>query len=327
MADYTYACARVKALESMLLSPSQVELLVSAKGTDELYTALYDSYLAPYLRHNTEHDILAAIEEQVSDTKDLLISIVPRPRILDILWIKYDYHNVMVIVKGVRTGTAEGDILSNCYAQGMLEPGKLLAQLRTGALSSDGSELAIAYRKAMDSKSPDAIDEVCDASYFAHALRLAHACRDPFAISYVRALIDLFNIKTLARAELRETFRARHALVPGGSCPTFETFDPTQIARSYACYGGEERWRNVARGVREGGTAMMLEKTADESFSEWLRAQTMSDLGLASIVHYFHAVKSNAQIVSAISKAKRANMAEKDLRSILRIPTSNKQRS
>ncbi len=326
MADYMYAGARVKALESMLLSASQIELLVSAKGPDELYAALYDSYLASYLRRNTEHDILSALEEQVNDTKMLLLSIVPEPHVLDILWIKYDYHNVMVIVKGVRTGASDAEMLASCYMQGTVEPGVLIEHMRTGTLSSFEPELAEAFRDGMASTLPGAVDEVCNALYFAHALRVASVSGDPFALAYVRALIDLFNIKALARGELRDTFRSRRALVSGGVCPVFDSFDPARLVRSYACYGGEDQWRTVFQSVREGGTAIPLEKLADESFAEWLRAQAMSVIGLANVVWYFHAVKNNAQIISAISKAKRANMPEKELRSILRIPSSNKQR-
>lgn len=326
MADYTYASARVKALESMLLSASQIELLVSAKGSDELYAALYDSYLASYLRRNTEHDILSALEEQISDTKALLLSIVPDPHVLDILWIKYDYHNVMVLVKGVRAGASDAEMLASCYMQGTVEPAILLEHVQTGTLSSFEPELVDAYRDGMVSTLPGAVDEVCNTRYFAHALRVANASDDPFALAYVRALIDLFNIKALARGELRNTFRSRRALVSGGVCPVFDSFDPTHIARSYACYGGEDQWKTVVQSVREGGTAIPLEKLADESFTEWLRAQAMSVIGLASVVWYFHAVKNNAQIISAISKAKRANMPEKGLRSILRIHSSNKQR-
>ncbi|MBP9749489.1 MAG: V-type ATPase subunit [Candidatus Pacebacteria bacterium] len=326
MADYTYASARVKALESALLSSSQIELLVSAKGSDELYSTLYDTYLASYLKRNTEQDILAAIEEQVSETKELLISIVPVPTVLDVLWVKYDYHNLMVIVKGTRTGTSDEEILRQCYQQGTVEPRLLLSYVRSETLSSCEPELAAVYRIALEAKVAGAVDELCNTSYFDRALHIATVHRDSFAIAYVQALIDLFNVKALARSELRETFRLRHPLVSGGVCPILDTLDPAHVARTYACYGGEDRWKAVVRGVTEGEPVATLEKLADESFSDWLRMQALYEFGLASIFSYFHAVKNNAQIISAISKAKRANMSEKDLRSILRIRTNNIKR-
>lgn len=316
--DYTYASARVQALSSGLLSQSQVELLVGAKGTEELFTVLYDTYLAPYLKRNTELDILASLEEHISDTKALLQAIAPDPAVLDILWVKYDYHNLKAIVKGMRAELSDENILRECYAQSLVPPETLLAHVRAGTLHGYAPELVETLEQAELAPTPGGVGEVCDRAYFARVLHIAERSHDRFAMEYVRLLIDVYNLKVLARGAVHESFRSRNALVPGGACTLPAEFDPAQLARQYAWYGGVDRWLQALTEVTEMRNVSTLERVADDMVTQWVRGVAIVDFNLADLVRYFHAVKNNAQTISTIAKAKRAGMSEKSLRSILR---------
>jgi V/A-type H+/Na+-transporting ATPase subunit C len=316
--DYTYASARIQALASLLLSQSQVELLVGAKDNDELYVVLYDTYLAPYLKRNTEHDILDSLEEHISDTKEMLVSIAPDPKVLDMLWVKYDYHNLKTILKGMRAGLSEEAILRDCYVQSIVNPAVLYSYCTSGTLGKHVPEFAHTFATAQKAKVPEQIGQACDLGYFTHIQSIARESGDEFAETYVRMLIDMYNLKVLARGVLHEAFRVRHAVVPGGTHTLFENFDEAQLARRYAQYGGIEYWKKVLASVREQKSTSILEKRADDAVTEWVKYAGLAEFCLADIVRYFHAVKNNAQIISTIVKATRAEMPEKMLRGILR---------
>ncbi len=316
--DYTYASARVKALESQLLSYSQAELLTSAKSPDELYTVLYDTYLASYLKRNTEQDILASLEEQISDTKTLLQTIAPDPAVLDILWIKYDYHNLKAIVKGMRVGLKDEDIVRECYVESILPPETLLAHVRGGTLANYAPELVETLQEAESAQTPELVGETCDRAYFARMRDIAGRSKDTFAKEYVGLLVDMYNLKVFARSAVRETFRARKALVPGGACTLPAEFEPAHLAREYARYGAVDLWKQALTEVLVARNVSAFERVADDMATEWVKRVAIVDFNLADLVRYFHAVKNNAQIISTIAKAKRAGMPEKTLRSILR---------
>jgi V/A-type H+-transporting ATPase subunit C len=315
---YTSASARVQALASGLLSQSQVELLVGAKGNEELFTVLFDTYLAPYLKRNTERDILDSLEEQIADTKAVLIAIVPDPAVLDLLWVKYDYHNLKTVVKGLRAGLTDAEILQECYTQALVAPEHLLAHIHAETLEKIAPELVAPFARAREATLPEQIGQICDHAYFLRMQDIARASKDTFAMEYVSILIDMYNVKVLARGELHETFRTRRARVAGGACSLPETFDVEHLARTYARYGGVDAWKKVLTGVLETKSTSALEKFADDVVTDWIKHAGLADFCLADIVRYFHAVKNNAQIISAIVKATRADMPEKDLRAILR---------
>ena len=119
MSTYIYSGTRAKALERQLLSETQMELLTSAKSPEEAQKVLYDTYLAPFLSRQNGDTVKASIDASMNDAKYTLAMIAPDPMILDVLWIKYDFHNLKTIIKGKRIGLSDEAILNQCYNTGV----------------------------------------------------------------------------------------------------------------------------------------------------------------------------------------------------------------
>jgi len=314
--DYTYASARIAAMESRLLTVSQLELLVSAKGLGEFSTALYDTWLAPYLKRGPNVEVDHAIDTALDETKRTLIVIAPEPHILDLLWIKYDHHNLLAIVQGLDTYATDEAILAQCYTTGTIAPDLLLRYVRDEDLARHDMELAHTLRAARKVQGA-AQDDVVIRAYFARAHSIAEESADDFARRYLGATIDTHNVKALARAHVHTELAPYAVSVPGGTIealPLDSPILPTRLAR----YGGFSIWKHAVGRVLEEKDVATLERTADNAFTAWVKYRSMARDDIADMLSYFHAVKNNAQTIRAIEKAKRAGMQEKTLRTILR---------
>jgi len=315
--DYTYASARIMALEAGLLTQSQVELLISSKGLKEFQSAVYDTWFAAHLKRDDAIDMERTIERALEHTKSVLCSIVPDQRVTDMLWIKYDYHNLMAIAKGIRANTTNEAILHTCYTIGTYDPEALLTWVHDETLNTHAPHLAPHYQQASRTRTTVDADTIFDRAYFAHLLTLAQSSKDEFALRYARALIDMHNIKMLARIHTHPGLTNNATFVPGGTVEQTTLDDPVLPGR-YERYGGVTQWKHAIQQVLTNAAVASLEKVADDALTQWIKLRSMARDDAADVLSYFHAVKNNAQIVSAIYKAKRSGMPERALRTALR---------
>lgn len=314
--DYTYASARIAAMESRLLSVSQLELLLSAKGLGEFTAALYDTWLAPYLKRGPDVEVDQAIDTALEETKHILMLIAPEPHILDLLWIKYDYHNLLAVLQGIDAGASDKDILAMCYTTGTMAPELLLHYVHEDVLARHDAELAHTLRAARKMHGA-AQDDVVIRAYFARTRALVENSKDVFARMYVEAMIDIHNVKALARAYAHPELAPYAASVPGGTIEALPIDSPILSAR-LARYGGISTWKQAITRVLEHKEVRTLECAADNAFTAWVKYRSMARDDIADVFAYFHAIKNNVQIVRAIEKAKRTGMHEKTLRNVLR---------
>ena len=314
--DYTYASARTAAMESRLLTASQLELLVSAKGTGEFIAALYDTWLAPYLKRGTNVAVDQAIDSAMDEAKHALDQIAPEPDILRMLWIKYDYHNLLAVLQGVEAALTDEEILARCYTTGTIAPDQLLRYVHDDDLARHDLTLADTLVKAR--KVQGAMqDDVVMRAYFTRARAIAEESDDAFARQYIAAQIDMHNVKALARAYVHPELAPYAASIPGGTIESLPLDSPVLPARM-ARYGGISVWKHALQGVLEHNDVATLERTADDTFTDWVKYRSIARDDIADLLSYFHALKNNAQTIRAIDKAKRAGMHEKTLRTILR---------
>ncbi len=315
--DYMYAGTRSKTLERMLLSENQKELLVSAKSVDEVCTALYDTYLAGFLSSSNEH-VFRALSYSVLDAKKTLTTIAPNPRVLDVLWIKYDFHNLKTILKGRSRGLSDEVILGQCYKTGLVKPERLLRLLDEDRLNVVNNHLASAKREAEELSSIIAIDRAMAEGYFHAMYEIAEEVREPFVKRYAVLLIDLYNIKATLRAKHIDGIEIYDVYVKGGSYQKEQLDSEEKILALLSRFGGEKRWSAAIEHLGKTGHYNRIEKLADDYVTEWLREESLDVFTPASLFSFFHGRKNNAQIVQAITTAKQTGMPEGELRAILR---------
>lgn len=169
--DFIQAVSRTRVLETRLLSRVTVERMVDGKDIEEVIKILgeteYASVIGGLNRVEEYEKILSA---ELKRVYNLMYEIAKDPTVVDLLALKYDYHNLKVLVKE--------KLLQKDFKNLYIPIGKLdLERVRTAYL--DGSlkdDIDSRFKEALDhvtrdfeeNKDPQRIDIILDKYYFSH---------------------------------------------------------------------------------------------------------------------------------------------------------------
>ena len=221
--DFSQAVIRIKVLEKRLLSRARLERMVDAKDMDEVFKILgeteYQQHLNSVARAEDYENILSAELKRVYALMDELTGEKIISRLLSL---KYDYHNLKVLIKEKVLGKPLTHLI---VPYGSLDLGKV----RNAFVQEDFSDLDPIIGEAMRSTmnefeksgDPQLIDILLDRHYYRQLRSLADETEIPMFMDYVRNLVDFTNMKTLIRVKKmdKEIRFLDEVLLDGGSIP------------------------------------------------------------------------------------------------------------
>jgi len=199
--DFTHAVARIRVIEKRLLDKIKIERMLEANTPNEVLKVLQETQYGELISNsNNVHDFENMLKEELSELYRTMYKITPDKSILDVLSLKYDYHNIKVLLKGkmqeqdfsnllMSIGTLSIDTLKNSIISDEL---KSLPLLMRGAIEEVTENFS-------DTKNPQNIDIILDKYMFEDMLIRANNTKDNFLITYVKNLIDISNIKAMLR--------------------------------------------------------------------------------------------------------------------------------
>lgn len=118
----------------------------------------------------------------------------------DIFKLKYDYHNIKVLVKAMGANTDGGQLLSD---SGRVAPNVLTEAFITDERRSLPPAISRAISEAVGilsrTQNPQLADIKIDMIYYSELLDIAGEIKDDFVSGYVRLLIDSANLRTAVR--------------------------------------------------------------------------------------------------------------------------------
>ena len=103
--DYLAISARVRAMETTLLTAERMERLLEARSDEEVSKLLQDCGY-PELDAARPEEMDAALSQAREELLADLSDSAPDPRYIDIFKLKYDYHNAKAILKAAAVGTS-----------------------------------------------------------------------------------------------------------------------------------------------------------------------------------------------------------------------------
>ena len=93
--DFTYSVGLVRALETLLLNENEVERMLLAKNPQEAFKILNElDYADNKAGIEDPADFQVVIREGLMDIKEILTKVTPDQRILNIIWHRFDFHNI-----------------------------------------------------------------------------------------------------------------------------------------------------------------------------------------------------------------------------------------
>ena len=97
---YAYAVGRVRALETRLLDKGKLERMVEAASGEEALKVLSETDYANLVAEQASiYDFENILQKEIVNVFSLMRKISPQPSLTDLLSLKYDVHNLKVLLK------------------------------------------------------------------------------------------------------------------------------------------------------------------------------------------------------------------------------------
>ncbi len=188
--------------EKKLLDKGKLDKMIDAKDADEAFKILLDSeYTKSAEDVESVKDYELLLKNETARVFSLGAEMLHDKRILEILSLKYDYHNLKTMVKAKVSGKNLEDLFIYSSEN---NPEKIRLQFESGQFTDTKSEFIKALRNAEEkyneNSDPQMIDVVIDRAYFKHLKEIADSLGIELFSDYVAASIDFFNVSSMLRA-------------------------------------------------------------------------------------------------------------------------------
>ena len=335
--NFAYSVGRIRSLESNLLSADEVERMVDAPDAKEAYRILNELDYASHVGEDPEN-FQEVINAGLIDVKELLCKICPHKEILNLLWYRYDFHNIKTLLKGklygkgldeveeylMNLGLIETDRLKDYIYEGNKDAGFKLINENDEREIKEGIQEAIKLYEDND-QDPQLVDLVLDRVYFTLVNELVEGYENDFLNDFINLNIDINNIKTFIRLKLQDrpaTLLASGVIAGGGLEPSrfTDTYpeELSQFANSMAVTDYGDLIQNGIDSYEKNKSLIDLEKELENLQVEFIKKAKLVSFGPEPLLGFFWAKKNNAQIIRMIMLNKLAKTNPEIIRTKLR---------
>ncbi|MBU1992876.1 MAG: V-type ATP synthase subunit C [Patescibacteria group bacterium] len=334
--DFAHAVARVRVLETKLLNENEMERMLLAKSPQDAYKIFNE---LDYSTHIGDIDDVASFQEVINaglkSTKELLVKIVPHKWVFDILWLRYDFHNIKTLLKAKLSGKEYDEIAGYLMPLGAIEIDRLKAFVFDGQdvsfrLKEDHEKAVVSGIKEAEklfvkTQDPQMIDLYLDRKFCKISVDIAKASGHKFIIDFIRKYIDLKNIEAFIRLKIqgREESLLEQVLTNSGTLKKYRFTDA--FKKDINEFSETMKHTDYADVVREGIRGFMeeksfapLEKATYDHLTNFIQVAKRIAFGPEPIIGYFWAKKNNALVIRTIMVGKLNGFEPDEIKSKLR---------
>lgn len=198
---YLYAVTRVRSLETKLLDKAKIERMIDTKNAEEVVKVLAETEYASLVSEmSSALDYEMLLLKELEKTYVFLREIAPSKEIETLFLIKYDIHNLKVLLKSSLLGVEYDELLINI---GSIPVAKLKEMVKEKNFRDfdpiiDDALQGI-FSDVSETPDPQSIDLVLDKCQFQIMYDLAKQSKSSFLMSFISAQIDMVNIKSFLR--------------------------------------------------------------------------------------------------------------------------------
>ena len=200
--DYGQSVVTIRVLEKRLLTRNRLERMIEAETPEEVLKLLGETeYSQDMADIQGSQDYETILKRETERVFSIVRSMVKNTAIVDILSLKYDYHNLKVLLKSKITGK---DFSSLVMQAGTIDAGKFKTkfELQSNDLPQGILDAINEVQKDFEENhDPQRIDILVDKHYFKNLSRLSKEIDVKVITDYVEGLIDFQNMITLFRVK------------------------------------------------------------------------------------------------------------------------------
>jgi V/A-type H+/Na+-transporting ATPase subunit C len=324
---YLYSVTRTRTLETKLLDSNKIERMVETKTAEDVIKILGETEYANLIsemKHSLDYETI--ISKEIENTYKYMREILPEPELVDIFLLKYDIHNLKVLLKSTLLGEDHDFLLRDL---GITPVNKLKENLKEKdfrtfhpIIAAGLEEILISFE---DSPDPQMIDIILDRCQYNAMHQLAQKSKNKFLQDFIKSQIDMINIKSFLRikgAGLGRDYLAKVLLQNGNldydyfakyldeSLDSFRDSLWSSDFHSVLVEGLESYERNK--------TLTKLEKLADDYIFDIAKQGKYVAFGIEPLVGYLMAKENEAKIIRMIMVGKMNNISNEIIRERLR---------
>ena len=315
--DYLFLSARIRSLEKDLLTSQRLEQLLQSPSVENCSQLLSD---LGYAHIRDEASLQSSLKRQREAVFAELERFMPEKQLLDVFRIKYDYHNIKVLLKApegaerllMDAGTIPVSELQRKYA----DSGNWQFLPRDMAEAA-GKAAALLAETGSAQRSDCLLDRAC----FRELRQLAEESRCVYLQTYVRAMIDAANLRALVRAERMHMDPGflQEVLFEGGSVPV-------DTLRAGAGNGAAALFRGTAlreaaelgEAAVKGGSLTAFEKACDNAVLKTAAGARRVPFGVEVALGYLIAKEAEWTAVRIVMAGRLAGLSADAIRERLR---------
>lgn len=324
---FTQAVSRIWVLETRLLDKAKVDRMLEAPSANEVLRILneteYSNVSANIKRAEDYEEILSA---ELKRVYNLVYEISPIKDVVKLMSLKYDYHNIKVLLKGKVLGK---DLSSMLIQLGNLELHEIRRKIDGDNLKSINGNLGKGVQEAMKSfeetKDPQNIDIIIDKYMYKELVDIKNSLNYKFIDNLVKAMIDSTNVRTLLRIKKQNKGRdfAKEVIVEGGAIDSSKLISllnesPENIMTKLQSTIYSDLIKQGFEGYISTESASLLEKLSDNYIMKLMKDSKLVTFGPEKILSYIYAKETEIKVIRIIMVGKLNNIAEEVIRERLR---------
>ena len=199
--DFIQSVTRTKVIETRLLSQEKIDRMIDADNVEDALKLLNETeYAGSFTDVSKPSDYDKILTNELIRVYRLMRDVSPYPIIVDLLALKYDYHNLKVMLKA----KLYKKYLADLYIYAGITSCETIEMAYN---EQDFSELPGEYESAVkeawedfeERQDPQRIDIIFDKHYFNHFYKMAKKTNIELFINYVKDLIDFTNVLSFIR--------------------------------------------------------------------------------------------------------------------------------
>lgn len=324
---FTSVIPRLRVLETRLLDKSKLDRMIDSNSAWDAVKVLQESEYAAHMSHvKRAEDYEEMLSAELKRVYKLMYEISPEKSVVDVMSVRYDYHNIKVLLKAK---ALKEDFSQLLVPIGMVEVDKLKAAV----INETYSDLPQIMRSAIEeierdfvaTKDPQRIDIIADRYMFRHMLHIAKEIENRFVENYAKSLIDLTNVKSLIRVKKQNKDRRflEEVLIEGGNTDkdnfiSLLTDNVEGLAGKLSYVDYVEPLRLGVEDYIKTGSLNGLEKLTDDYIVKIMKDAKYVSFGPEPVIAYIFAKENEIKLIRIIMVGKINGMEPEAIRERLR---------
>lgn len=321
--DFLHATARIKVLETRLLTSRDLRRMAEASNVEESYKIVNDAGIGTQIPLK---DYELALRESLLESYELIDQIAGYRDLFRLFRYSYDGLNLKAVIKAQAMDAGPRQAMTEL---GNLTPEVLLERFHAKKLEGIHPIIARGALEAEESLAksgdPQTVDVIIDKAVLEAMREKAGEYDSPFLQRLIRTRIDIANIRCLVRSKRmgKESAFFRKLLVEGGDIPLSKLIEAfpkgmEQVTEMlYTTRYGSFLEPSFEK-LRTGGPLTVFEKLCDSYLVEDLDGARRIPFGIEPVLAYLCAKESEVQAVRIVLASKLAGVAPEEIMERLR---------